>query len=293
MCKENMITVPETAKPIPGDSAIQHEDVALKTAFLYFSEELLPYLGIAKKAVRIAATELVKLDVQKFHEDFNFVMEDGSWSHFEFQSKNGGLQDLKRFRVYEAIASYQNKVAVTTYVLFSGNIKNPMSEFTEGINTFRIQPITMKSHNADQLIAELQRRQENGEKLGKNDLVLLTLCLLMGGEMSLKNRVRAAFRITREAAAADPEQIDQIEAVLYVMADKFLDAVEMDELMEVIGMTQLGQKLVNRGMEQERLKIAQGLIGLLDEQIIAERTDLPLETVLKLKEQQSARYEKR
>ena len=82
--------------------------------------------------------------------------------------------------------------------------------------------------------------------------------------------------------------MDRIEAVLYVMADKFLDSVEMDELMEVIGMTRLGQKLVNRGMEQERLEIAEGLIGILDERIIAERTRLPLETVLKLKERQES-----
>lgn len=82
--------------------------------------------------------------------------------------------------------------------------------------------------------------------------------------------------------------IDKIETVLYVMADKFLDAVEMEELTEVVGMTRLGQKLVNKGREEgreeERLELAEGLIGLLDEQVIAERTKLPLETVLKLKE---------
>lgn len=189
--------------------------------------------------------------------------------------------------MYEATASYQHNAAITTYVLFSGNVKRPMTEYTEGINTFCIKPITMKSHSADRLIAKLQKSQENAEKLKKEDLVLLTLCLLMDGEMPLKDRVRAAFRITQEAGD-DYEEMDRIEAVLYVMADKFLDSVEMDELMEVIGMTRLGQKLVNRGMEQERLEIAEGLIGILDERIIAERTRLPLETVLKLKERQES-----
>ena len=89
---------------------------------------------------------------------------------------------------------------------------------------------------------------------------------------------------------ADQEQLDKIEAVLYVMADKFLDAAEMDELTEVIGMTRLGQKLVDRGREEgreeERREIAESLIGLLDERVIAERTGLPLETVLKLKKKE-------
>ena len=66
----------------------------------------------------------------------------------------------------------------------------------------------------------------------------------------------------------------------------------MDELREVIGMTRLGQMLVNRGIEQGmergKLKIAQNLIGLLDDQTIAERTELPLKTVLELKEKKES-----
>ncbi len=44
-------------------------------------------------------------------------------------------------------------------------------------------------------------------------------------------------------------------------------------------MTKLGQKLVN----QEKLKIAKNLIGTLDEETIAEKTELPLKTVQELK----------
>lgn len=66
----------------------------------------------------------------------------------------------------------------------------------------------------------------------------------------------------------------------------------MDELREVIGMTRLGQMLVNRGIEQVmergKLEIAQNLIGLLDDQTIAERTELPLKTVLELKEKKES-----
>ena len=70
----------------------------------------------------------------------------------------------------------------------------------------------------------------------------------------------------------------------------------MDELREVIGMTRLGQMLVNRGIEQGieqgmergKLEIAQNLIGLLDDQTIAERTELPLKTVLELKEKKES-----
>lgn len=247
--------------------------------------------------MRVAPTELVHLEVKTFHEDFNLVMEDGSWAHFEFQSENEGREGLKRFRAYEAVASYQYKVPVTTYVLFSGKIQRPMTEFTEGINTFQIVPVIMRGHNADQLIQELQEKQKS-EEITKDDLVQLSLCLLMNGEMSLKDRAMKAYQITETAASVDRMERNKIETVLYVMADKFLKAAEKIEFKEAIRMTELGQMLVNegieqgiqqgiqRGIEQEKLKIAKKLIGILDEETIAEQTELPLKTVQQLKENQ-------
>ena len=116
----------------------QHEDAALKTSMQFFAEELLPYLKIPGKVVGFAPTELVHLELQKLAQDFNLVMEDGTWKHFEFQSTNEGTIGLKRFRSYEALASYQHKVQITTYVLYSGTILNPMTELQEGINTYRV-----------------------------------------------------------------------------------------------------------------------------------------------------------
>ena len=73
----------------------QVEDAVMKTVMQCFKDELLPYFGIKEKAVVIAPTEAVHLELKKLLQDFNLVMEDGSWSHFEFQSKNEGLEGLK------------------------------------------------------------------------------------------------------------------------------------------------------------------------------------------------------
>ena len=125
----------------PATKAKEHEDAALKVSIQYFADELLPHFGIEGKVVSVAPTELVELEIHKLFQDFNLVMDDGTWKHFEFQSTNEGILGLKRFRTYEAITSYQNNVSVTTYVLFSGEIKNPVTEFTEGINTYRIKAV--------------------------------------------------------------------------------------------------------------------------------------------------------
>lgn len=99
------------------------EDKVLKASAQFFADVLLPYFGIKGKVVAAAPTELIHLDMRKMLQDYTFVMEDGSWIHFEFQSTDGGRKDLKRFRMYESTAGYVYNVEITTYVLFSGKVK--------------------------------------------------------------------------------------------------------------------------------------------------------------------------
>ena len=238
----------------------QHEDAALKTSMQFFAEELLPYLKIPGKVVGFGPTELVHLDMQKLAQDFNLVMEDGTWKHFEFQSSNEGRAGLRRFRSYEALTSHQHKVEVTTYVLYSGTILNPMTEIQEGINIYRVVPIIMREKSVDRLMEKLQEKVNAGGILTKSDLVPLTLCPLMGGEMSQKERIKAAYRFTRQASLVQSEDIRKIEAVIYAMADKFLESMELEEIVEDISMTRLGQMLVDRGI---RTGIEQGIRSLI------------------------------
>lgn len=227
----------------------QHEDAALKVTAQFFRDEIMPALNIEGTVVSILPTEEIHLELKKGFEDFNYLMSDDSIKHFEFQSTNEGIIGLKRFRTYESQMSYKYKKAVTTYVLFSGKIKNPMTEFTEGVNTYRVVPIIMQDKNADKVIAELKRKQEAGEEITKAALLPLVLSPLMSGEMSQKERVLAAYDITRKATEVDAEVIQKVEAVIYIMADKFLDSKEMEQLKEEIKMTRLGRMLYDDGAQ--------------------------------------------
>lgn len=265
----------------------QHEDHALKVTAQFFQDEIMPALNIEGEVVGVLPTEEIYLELKKGAEDFNYLMSNDSIKHFEFQSTNGGVDDLKRFRVYEAQLSYKHKKPVTTYVLFSGRIKNPMTEFAEGINTYRVHPIIMQDKNADKVIAELQRKVEVGEEITKADLLPLVLCPLMGGEMSQKERVVTAYDITRKATGVDAEVIRKVEAVIYIMADKFLDSAEMEQLKKEIKMTRLGKMLYDDGMaegakrrliSQVKTKLAKGK----SVEVIANEIEETVDTVMDL-----------
>lgn len=273
--------------------ASQHEDAALKTAMHFFAEELLPFWGIEGKVVGFAPTEQVHLEIQKLYQDTNLIMEDGSWKHFEFQSKNEGLAGLKRFRQYEATASRQYGVSVITYVLFSGKIQNPMTEFTEGINTYRIIPIIMKKENADIFLKELLEKKKTEKPITREELVRLTLCPLMGGEIGIKQRLQIACEITRGETAVTKEEIQKIEAVIYAMADKFLEGLDMEEFVEGMKMTRLGEMLVKEGeikgkqegMNEKETEIIKNLLGVLDDEVLMERLHISKERLEEVKDQ--------
>ena len=241
-------------EPLWFGDAQKHEDAALKMGMQYFAEDLLPYLGIEGKVQRIAPTEAITLNIYRGMADFNEVMKEGDWKHFEFQSTNGGLEDLKRFRAYEAVLSFQHKVSVTTYVLFSGKIQNPMSSFTEGVNTYRVVPIVMKEKNADEVLKALHEKVKKKELLTKEDRSSLILLALMDGTISQKERFLQAFsimeQIGKEVETSEQEELRQIEAILYTMADKFLEKAELREIEEVIAMTELGKMLFEHGVER-------------------------------------------
>ena len=226
----------------------QIEDAVLKTMMQFFSEELFPYFNIEGEIDHIGPTETIHLELKKFYEDFNFVMKDGSWIHFEFQSSNNKpIDNLKRFRCYEALASYQHNIDVHTYVLYSGTIEHPVTEFTSGINTYRIHPIIMKGHRAEEVFDNITEKLNHSIPLKKEDLVPLTLCPLMSGDIPQKERIKQAIQIIHQQESTIPDT-NKLEAVIYAMASKFLDNTEFNEIKEAVKMTELGLFIYNDGI---------------------------------------------
>ena len=128
----------------------------------------------------------------------------------------------------------------------------------------------------------------------KADLLPLCLSPLMGGKMTHKERIMAAYDITRRATGVGVDVIQNVEAVLYIMADKFLESKEMERLKEEIKMTRLGQMLFYDGVAEGRAEGERSLLILqvqrkLDKgktlEIIADEVEKDVETIAVLIEE--------
>ena len=106
---------------------------------------------------------------------------------------------------------------VVTYVVYSGNVINPTTSITEGINTYRIIPILLNNKNADRIIAESLAKSDAGHGLSKEELVSLSLTPLMGGTLTQMERIESSFQIfqkQREVPGIMHSEMHKLQAIL-------------------------------------------------------------------------------
>ena len=194
---------------------------------------------------------MIKLTIHSLYMDFTFLTKDGFYVHIEFQTTDKKDIDLRRFHAYDAVYSNQTEKNVITYVIYSGGITDVKSELNCGLYTYRIQPIYLKNKNADEVFQKLMQKRNKGEEFTENDCVSLSLSPLMSGNMSPKEMFKKAINLTKPSNELSAEKT---RAILYALADKFLDKSDLDEIREVMRMTRLGQMLMDDGMEIKELE---------------------------------------
>lgn len=226
------------------------EDLVLKSAMQFFKDELLSYLGITEEPVTMGPTEFVHLEAKQLYEDFNFIKPDRSRIHLEFESDGIREEDLRRFRSYEAVTSFIRRADITTYVICSSTVKEIRFELNTGYNTYRIIPVRLKDRDSDELFAGLFKKQKQGVKPNRADLVPLLLATLMSGNTDQKERIILANRLITESGTLSESDMVRMQAVLYTLANKFLSKDDLNQVKEALFMTPLGQMLVNDGIEK-------------------------------------------
>lgn len=250
---------------VPGAKRYPWEDRALKAAAQFMGKELLPFLGVKCAIKRVAPTEQIYLQTEAFSEDFNYELLEGGLLHLEFESDVITKEDLRRFRVYEALLSYQYKTAVTTCVICTAAAKNIPNELKEGINSYRVQIVRLKNWNADEIISALEVKQRN-MSLEREELLRLILTPLMGGKMPQPERIRRSFQLLREEQKIrKTSELSQMQAVLYALAEKFLSVGEMQKIKEEIHMTRLGQMIFDDGLEEGENRVNRLISCLLEQ----------------------------
>ena len=257
-------------------SDIKHEDLIMKKAMDVFAEEGLKFFGIDKKVKDSSSTEIVVLEAKNLHMDYTFLMEDDTYIHVEFQTTDKGKDDLRRFRAYESLLSFQTGKDVVTYVVYSNGIQNVKTVLETGINEYSVKAISMFDKDGDIVIQEIEEKLNNNIEVTKQDLIALTFTPIMSGKLSKLDKIIKSIKLVKKI---DNEYRYDVESMLYAFADKFLDGKDLEKVKEEISMTKLGEMLVEdgikKGEERKAIEIAKTAIkeGMSDV-LIAKLTGL-------------------
>ena len=73
----------------------------------------------------------------------------------------------------------------------------------------------------------------------------------MGGKLSRKDRIKEGILLAKEEHNSIA---DKVTAMLYTLADKFLDGEDLNEIKEAVIMTRLGQMIMDDGRKKDGKK---------------------------------------
>lgn len=215
----------------------------------YFGREALSFFGISQKMRRMMPTEKIHLEVRRMYEDFNIEMENGEIYHFEFESDPVQKRDLRRFRQYEAVTGCLYQKDVVTYVICTADAKPMVSQFRTGINTYRVKTIKTSRRSADSLYRKLEKLSPRN--IGRDELLAAAFSPLMRGKMSIKERIRKGFfYLDQDNRNVSADERKKMQAMLYMLATKFLEKNDLAEIKEEFSMTTLGQMLMDDGIQK-------------------------------------------
>ncbi|WP_085829475.1 hypothetical protein [Clostridium massiliodielmoense] len=259
-----------------------YEDLIMKRAMDIFAEEGLKFFGINKKVKELGPTEIVVLETKNMFMDYTFLMEDDIFIHFEFQTTNKGKADLRRFRTYEALLSHQTGKDVITYVIYSGNIKNPENVLKTGINEYKVKAISMASKDGDKIYNDIVEKIKNDLEITKQDIISLTFTPIMGGTLDRLDKIINAIKIVRKI---DKKYRYDVESILYAFSNKFLQGKDLEKVKEELRVTELGKSLIDEGKKSKAIEVAKKAIKKgLDNETIKELTDLDIEEIELIRE---------
>lgn len=226
---------------------VNYEDMIMKKAMNVFANEGLKFFGIQGKVKEIAPTEIVVLETKNMFMDYTFLMEDDTYIHIEFQTTNKGKEDLRRFRAYESLLSFQTGKDVVTYVVYSNGIQNAKVMLETGINQYNVKAVSMYDKDGDIVIKEVEEKINDNIDITKQDLIALTFTPIMSGKLSKLDKIIKSIRLVKKI---NNEYRYDIESMLYAFADKFLEGKDLEKVKEEISMTKLGEMLVEDGRKK-------------------------------------------
>lgn len=245
----------------------QNKDVASKVMADTLKGKSLAAFGLPHlKIMDVLPTNLPAIESNELRLDNLFLLNDKSLAILDYESKfdkenfvkyiNYIARVLRRYAVNRQLDKLNQ---IKMVVIYTADVESAESVYNLGGLTLNIESAYLIKLDTNGIYRRIKNRIESGEKLTEEELMeLMVLPLTVKGRKEKQKIIIQAVELARIL----PEQRQRIDALAGILtfSDKVIDEAYKKKIKEEIQMTQVGQMLIEEGMELGRKEgLEQGL----------------------------------
>lgn len=232
------------------DAAISKhaKDLIQKYTSGLFKNATLEFYGVKTAKIKeLINVELPAVEVTGSSSDFIFLLEDDTYLHFEFQTTYSKT-DLIRFAAYDMRLFERDGRKVTTLIIYSADVKRADVSLNIGSLVYTPDKVMMNDYDGDAIYSELTAKLHTVHDLTDTDMLNLIFLPLMRNSIPKDELVIKSVELAQRIP--DTTKRNACIAAAFAFANRYLDENKVDELLEVLEMTDLATIMIERAVER-------------------------------------------
>ncbi len=230
-------------------TAYHGEDIIFKSVSQLLGNELVAAYGLTPCKITGPGPTEVTLVPASRRLDTVFDVDDGTFLHLEFQSRQ---TKLARFAVYDAMLYERVQRKIRTVVFYTGGVEQAADGIQVGCLTYQVENIFMDHFDGEAARAAVENKLVLGEALEPKEVLDLIFSPLMRRKGSPGQGVLAALEVG--SRIPDEDLKDFCLANILGLGEKFLSRGQLEKALEVLGMTRIANMIGERFLEKGRME---------------------------------------
>ena len=268
------------------------EDMIFKNVSDDDASILLEILGIESEKVKVWTKELRHIDPTNFRPDLILQLDNENLI-VEFQSTPVDDKFSRRAHSYVAITDQhkKNDKEVNLAVLSTAEDSKIVEYKYNKLNSFRYVVVGLNDLDTGQIINTVENKLKDKKIPTSREVILLSLVPLSKKGSNIGVYIDRVVKLISKLKNLTISQLNLALGILWLTTDKFVkDALERSSICAMLGdkmslMHEYGEDKYEKGMEQREEQIIVNWLKSGDEpEIIAQKSEIPLDKVLEIKE---------
>ncbi len=268
------------------------EDMIFKNVSDEDASILLEILGIESEKVKVWTKELRHIDPTNFRPDLILQLDNENLI-VEFQSTPVDDKFSRRAHSYVAITDQhkKNDKEVNLAVLSTAEDSKIVEYKYNKLNSFRYVVVGLNDLDTGQIINTVENKLKDKKIPTSREVILLSLVPLSKKGSNIGVYIDRVVKLISKLKNLTISQLNLALGILWLTTDKFVkDALERSSICAMLGdkmslMHEYGEDKYEKGMEQREEQIIVNWLKSGDgPEIIAQKSEIPLDKVLEIKE---------